>query len=166
MAKRAPIVIAATVVGATAVLLSKPLEPAGALASGTTGSGSTAGSTSSGATSSKATSGTYRGSAVETRFGTVQVQATIANGRLTQVTAVQLPDNDPRSSSISQGAEPSLKQEVLAKQGAKIDVISGATYTSNGYMASLQSALDKAGFTAPDGSKADLTMPEEGGFGH
>jgi uncharacterized protein with FMN-binding domain len=79
---------------------------------------------------------------------------------------VQLPDNDPRSSSISQGAEPSLKQEVLAKQGAKIDVISGATYTSNGYMASLQSALDKAGFTAPDGSKADLTMPEEGGFGH
>jgi uncharacterized protein with FMN-binding domain len=167
MAKRAPIVIAATVVGATAVLLSKPLEPAGALASGTTGSGSTAGSTSSGSSSSsKATSGTYRGSAVETRFGTVQVQATIANGRLTQVTAVQLPDNDPRSSSISQGAEPSLKQEVLAKQGAKIDVISGATYTSNGYMASLQSALDKAGFTAPDGSKAGLTMPEEGGFGH
>jgi uncharacterized protein with FMN-binding domain len=93
---------------------------------------------------------------------------TIAGGTITGVTAEQLPDNDPRSSSISQGAEPYLKQEVLSKQGAKVDVISGATYTSNGYMASLQSALDKAGYRAPDGSKASLTVPEEeqGGFGH
>jgi uncharacterized protein with FMN-binding domain len=97
----------------------------------------------------------------------VQVRATISGGTLTQVTALQLPDNDPRSSSISQGAEPYLRQEVLAKQGAKVDVISGATYTSGGYTASLQSALDKAGFTAPDGSKASTSAPsEQGGWGH
>lgn len=192
MAKRAPIVIAATAVGAIAVFLYKPLEPAGSLASGTTtggsgsvsnsstasgSSGSASASPSSGSSSSSsspsgsgssstAKDGTYTGNAVDTRFGAVQVQATIANGKLTAVGAVQLPNNDPRSSSISQGAEPYLKQEVLRKQGAKVDVVSGATYTSNGYMASLQSALDKAGYTAPDGSTASLTMPSEQGFGH
>jgi uncharacterized protein with FMN-binding domain len=180
MAKRAPIIIAATVVGAVAVLLYKPLEPAGTLASGIAGggSGSTSGGTSStsdgssssssgGGSSSTARNGTFTGTAVDTRFGAVQVQATIAGGKVTAVSAVQLPDGDPRSSSISQGAEPFLKQEVLAKQGAKVDVISGATYTSDGYMASLQSALDKAGYTAPDGSKASMTAPQEeqGGFG-
>src|SRR4051812_14305493 len=174
MAKRAPIVIAATVVGAVAVLLYKPLEPAGTLASGAAGGGSgspssdatSSGTTSSGS-SSTARNGTFTGTAVDTRFGAVQVQATIAEGRVTAVSAVQLPHGDPRSSSISQGAEPYLKQEVLAKQGAKVDVISGATYTSDGYMASLQSALDKAGYTAPDGSKASRTVPreEQGGFG-
>jgi uncharacterized protein with FMN-binding domain len=108
------------------------------------------------------------GSAVETRFGTVQVRATIASGRLAAVTAVQLPNGDPRSFSISRVAEPYLHQEVLTKQGAKVDVISGATYTSYGYMASLQSALDTAGYAAPDGSKAGLTVPDEqgGGFFH
>jgi uncharacterized protein with FMN-binding domain len=179
MAKRAPIVIAGTVVGAVAVLLYKPLEPAGTLASGAAGGSSGSGSTSGGGTSSGTTSsassgssstarnGTFTGTAVDTRFGAVQVQATIAGGKVTAVSAVQLPDGDPRSSSISQGAEPSLKQEVLAKQGAKVDVISGATYTSDGYMASLQSALDKAGYSAPDGSKASRTVPreEQGGFG-
>lgn len=178
MSKRAPIVLAATAVGAVAVLLYKPLEPAGALASGTVtgGSGSTsAGSASSGSSSSaaasgssaKAKDGTYTGSAIQTRFGTVQVQATISGGRITAVQALQLPNGDPRSSMISQGAEPYLKQEVLSKQTAKVDVVSGATYTSGGYTASLQSALDKAGFAAADGSKASTTPPQEqGGFGH
>jgi uncharacterized protein with FMN-binding domain len=185
MSKRAPIVLAATVVGATAVLLYKPMEPAGALASGASSSGAGAastGSTASGSSSSSSSSsgsssstssssaknGTYTGSAVETRFGTAQVKVTIAGGRITAVTAVQLPSNDPRSVSISQGAEPTLQQEVLTKQGASVDVVSGATYTSDGYMASLQSALDQAGYAAPDGSKASTTMPAEepGGFGH
>jgi uncharacterized protein with FMN-binding domain len=173
MAKRAPIVLAATAVGAVAVFLYKPLEPAGALASGattggaapaTSGSGSSASSSGS---SAKAKDGTYTGSAIQTRFGTVQVRATVVGGRLTAVRAVQLPNGDPRSSMISQGAEPLLEQEVLAKQGAKVDVISGATYTSDGYLASLQSALDKAGLPAPDGSRASTDPPQEqGGFGH
>jgi uncharacterized protein with FMN-binding domain len=174
MAKRAPIVITATAVGAIAVFLYKPLEPAGTIASGATSGGlrsSSSGSTSSApsgspgssgsSASSAAKDGTYTGDAVQTRFGTVQVQATVANGRITAVTAVQLPDNDPRSSAISQGAEPYLKQEALAQQSAKIDVISGATYTSEGYMSSLQSALDKAGYSAADGSKAGTTVPQE-----
>ena len=62
----------------------------------------------------------------------------------TDVTALQLPDGDPRSSQISQYAEPYLRQSVLQAQSAAIDMVSGATYTSQAYAQSLQSALDQA----------------------
>jgi uncharacterized protein with FMN-binding domain len=78
------------------------------------------------------------------RFGDVQVQLTINNGRITDVQALRLPFDRSRSAEISQYAGPILGQEVIAAQGANIDVVSGATYTSEGYAASVQAALDQA----------------------
>lgn len=87
--------------------------------------------------------GTATGDAVSFRFGTVQVEVTAENGVITGITALQLPDEDRRSLSISNEVEPILQSEALRAQSADIDVISGATYTSLAYAQSLQSALDR-----------------------
>lgn len=71
---------------------------------------------------------------------------TIANGKITDVTTLASPDNDGRSMMISQRAIPTLRSQALSAQSANIQGVSGATYTSEGYAASLQSALDKANF--------------------
>ncbi len=86
---------------------------------------------------------TYVGQAVDTRYGPVQVQITVADGKITQVQAVQMPGGDPRDDEITQFSAPQLAQEALAAQSAQIDVVSGATYTSDGYAQSLQSAIDQ-----------------------
>ena len=86
---------------------------------------------------------TYTGTAIQTRYGAVQVQVTISNGKITGVTTLQAPSGDPHSSSVSAAATPVLASEALAAQSAKIDTVSGATFTSQGYLASLQSALDQ-----------------------
>ena len=91
--------------------------------------------------------GTYDGSVVNTRFGTVQVQAVISGGQITDVVAVKLTDADRKSVQISQQVAPMLRSEVLTAQSAKVANISGGTYTTQGYLKSLQSALDAAGFT-------------------
>jgi uncharacterized protein with FMN-binding domain len=82
---------------------------------------------------------------VSTRWGSVQVAVTLESGQITDVQALQLPDGDRRSASISQRVEPVLRSQVLSAQGADIDGISGATYTSIAYARSLQAALDSAG---------------------
>ncbi len=105
----------------------------------------TGGSASAAAPASGGVSGTFTGTSVQTRFGPVQVQITVANGSITDVTALQLTDKDQRSVSISNRAAPVLRQEVLAAQSANVQGVSGATYTSDGYLSSLQSALDQAG---------------------
>ena len=88
--------------------------------------------------------GTITGPVVQTRFGSVQVQVTIAGGKITDVTALQLPSDRQRSAEISGIAGPMLQSEALAAQSAQIDLISGATYTSDAYAQSLQAALDQA----------------------
>ena len=90
--------------------------------------------------------GTFTGSTVQTRFGPVQVSVTIANGTITEVTALQLTNDGGRSVAISAQAAPILRSEVLSAQSAKVSNVSGATYTSKGYTTSLQAALDTAGF--------------------
>ena len=112
-------------------------------AGGTTGAGTSG--TENASSGSSAADGTYTGAAVSTRYGDVQVEVTVAGGKLTEVTALQLTDDDPRSSMISAQAAPVLRQEALTAQSAQIDTVSGATYTSDGYIQSLQSALDQAG---------------------
>jgi len=116
---------------------------------GTSGSGGSTGSTGSTGTGSTGTTSqgttTVDGPIVDTRYGAVQVEITVANGQLTAVTALQLPDQDRRSASISSRAEPILRSEALSAQSAAIDGVSGATYTSDGYEQSLQAALDNAG---------------------
>jgi len=88
--------------------------------------------------------GHYTGEDVSMRFGDVQVQVTIAGGRITDVQALQLPSDRARSAYISQVAGPMLHDEVLQAQSAEIDTLSGATYTSDAYAQSVQAALDQA----------------------
>ncbi|MCX5046878.1 MULTISPECIES: FMN-binding protein [unclassified Streptomyces] len=100
----------------------------------------------SGSASAGASTGTrtVTGDTVQTRWGPVQVRITLKNGKLTEVTAVAYPTDNPRDQEINSFALPRLRGEALQAQSATIDTVSGATYTSDGYRQSLQSALDSA----------------------
>ena len=87
---------------------------------------------------------TVTGDDEQNQFGDVQVQVTFAGGRITDVKALQMPYDRARSAFISQTVAPYLRDEALQAQSARIDLISGATYTSISYAQSLQSAIDKA----------------------
>ncbi|KIC69054.1 FMN-binding protein [Pseudarthrobacter phenanthrenivorans] len=115
-------------------------------ATGSSGSASSSGSSSSGSSSSSSSSasGTYKGNTVQTRFGPVQVQITVANGKITDVTALQLTNTDGKSIQISNRAAPLLRSKVLAAQSANVQTVSGATITSDAYLTSLQAAIDAA----------------------
>jgi uncharacterized protein with FMN-binding domain len=86
----------------------------------------------------------FAGGVAQTQYGDVQVRIVMTGNRLTGVTALHLTDSSSRSVSISAHAAPILRQEALAAGSAKIDTVSGASYTSQGYIQSLQSALDAA----------------------
>lgn len=112
-----------------------------------TSSGSTPAATSAGtstSTSASSPSGTFTGDAVSTRWGTVQVRITVENGKITASEAVQYPDDNPKDQQINAYAVPQLNSEVVSAQSASIDAVSGATVTSDGYVQSLQSAIDQA----------------------
>ena len=135
--RRAPVVIAATAAGLALVLgyhpQGRPLpsassSPPAATAPAPAGSGAARQLT---------------GADAPNQYGDVQVRVTAVGGRITQVSAVQLPNGDGRSQQISSFAGPQLAQEALKAQSAKIDGVSGATYTSDSYKTSLQSALDQ-----------------------
>ena len=87
---------------------------------------------------------TVDGPVVSTRFGPIQVEISVAGGHIADIVALQLPTSR-RSGQISRYAEPILRQEALTAQSAAIDLVSGATYTSDAYARSLQAALDQAG---------------------
>jgi uncharacterized protein with FMN-binding domain len=102
------------------------------------------GTTTSGAGTSASTgTKTVTGSAVDTQFGPVQVQVTVTNGKVTAATAVNYPQGNPRDAQINAYAVPALNDEAAQAGNANISIISGATYTSEGYIQSLQSALNK-----------------------
>ena len=160
--KRAPIVMLSTVAGTVGVLgfhahlpsVQAAASTTSSTAAATTAATATASASSTSSSSSSGVSGTATGTAVDTRYGPAQVKVTVKNGKITNVETVELQSNDPHSQMISSSAAPVLKQEVLSKQTADVDVVSGATYTSASYLQSLQSALDKLGYKAPDGSVA------------
>jgi uncharacterized protein with FMN-binding domain len=151
----------ATVSGVTALLALKPhTQTTVALpqtaASPTTPSAeasSPASASPSGSPSTKSTKGTkgttttktVTGDTIQTRYGPVQVQITLKAGKLSAVNVLQVPQDNPRDAEIAQYSVPVLTQEALAAQSASINSVSGATYTSQGYISSLQSALDKSG---------------------
>ncbi|MEV5844449.1 FMN-binding protein [Streptomyces sp. NPDC051985] len=122
--------------GPTVVTDSVAPAPAGSASAAPEASSSTGGSTGT---------KTVTGDTVQTRWGPVQVKVTIKSGKITDVTAVQYPTENPRDQQINSYAVPQLRSEALAAQSADIDTVSGATYTSDGYKQSLQSALDSAG---------------------
>ncbi|MEU8344818.1 FMN-binding protein [Spirillospora sp. NPDC048832] len=101
-------------------------------------------STPSGSGTAAATDGTYRGQSVDTRYGPVQVEITMSKGRLTAVRVLRAPSENGRDREIAAMALPRLTQEAVAAGSARIDAVSGATYTSEGYITSLQGALDRA----------------------
>ncbi len=148
--KRALIVGTGTVAGVAAVLA---LNPAGAstiaagLPSGAANrSAAAAGTSGSSSTSSGTTTAT--GSTVDVGYGTVQVQATLQGGRIVDIQALALPQNDGHSARISQQAFPMLVQQALAAQSSQVAGISGASYTSSGFAESLKAALLSVGHAA------------------
>jgi uncharacterized protein with FMN-binding domain len=129
-------------------------SPAAALGSPSPGTGGAAGSAGAAAPASTAAgtqaagpAKTVTGAAWPTIYGPVQVRVTVKAGKVTGVTAVEYPTGTPRDEQINAFAIPQLNSEALAAGSAKIDTVSGATYTSGGYVGSLQNALDKAGIS-------------------
>jgi uncharacterized protein with FMN-binding domain len=112
---------------------------------GTTDSGTSAAAGSTSAPSSSSAATTVTGAAASTKYGPVQVEITVANGTVTDVSVIDYPSNNGKDQQINARALPVLVQETLKAQSANIDMVSGATYTSDGYVQSLQSALDQAG---------------------
>ncbi|MFJ9930617.1 FMN-binding protein [Streptomyces misionensis] len=139
--RRIVLASAATVSGVVLLLSLKPHAGSGLVVGASTEAPQTGASAPA---SPGGVSKTVTGSTVQTRWGPVQVRATIEDGRLTDVTAVQYPTDNPRDQEINSYALPQLRREALAAQSARIDMVSGATYTSTGYRQSLQSALDQA----------------------
>ena len=131
---RAPIVLAATAAGTAALLSYHPHRARGTLVAAPAA-----------AKAAPAGGKTVSGAVEDTRYGPVQVRITVAGGKLSDVTSLQLPQNDPRSYQISSYAAPLLRQEALTSHSASIDAVSGATFTSEGFIASLQTALQSAG---------------------
>ena len=108
---------------------------------------------------------TLTGDAVSTRWGDVQVEVTLEGGDIVEVVALQLPESDRHTIAISEEVEPTLREEAIASDSASgLSVISGATYTSEAYAASLQSALDQADVAVADAPAAgapDATESED-----
>jgi uncharacterized protein with FMN-binding domain len=90
---------------------------------------------------------TYTGSTAGTRWGDVQVTITVTGGKITDVQVPVYPNGNGRDQEINAFALPTLTQETLQAQSADIQTVSGATVTSDGYLQSLQSALDAAGLS-------------------
>jgi uncharacterized protein with FMN-binding domain len=138
--------------GLTAVVLGLGIRagahPAGTAVAGAAPVGvvaSAAPSTGSATQAPSATrSSTVNGDAAQTRYGPVQVQISVQGKRIVAADAIVYPTQDRRDQEINSYAIPQLDDEVLQAQSASIDAVSGATFTSEGYLSSLQSALDQA----------------------
>lgn len=113
-------------------------------------SGSSSGSSSTTSGSGSATTptglkdGTFTGQAADTRYGAVQVAITVSGGQITDVSVPQYPNTERRDEEINAQAIPILVSETKSAQSAQVDMVSGATFTSDGYTQSLQSAIDQA----------------------
>jgi uncharacterized protein with FMN-binding domain len=164
--RRAVIVLGSTAAGLAALLSFKthsvaaadpaPSAPAPSAATPQAASSSTgsaaakasahpkAGTTSQASAATQAATRTLTGTVASTQYGPMQVQVTLAGPKITKVTVLQRTDDGSESDQIDATAIPTLTNETLAAQSAHIDAVSGASYTSSGYIQSLQSALDKA----------------------
>lgn len=88
--------------------------------------------------------GTYNGSVADAQWGNVQVQVVIQNGKITNVTFLQYPNERDRSIRINEYADPQLVNEAIQAQGANVDIVTGATDTSEAFIQSLTDALSQA----------------------
>lgn len=138
--RRTVVTVLATLAGLVLLLSLKPHHAAPPAAVAPQHTGPTPAPTSSGGTRS----GTVTGQVVHTKYGPVQVAAVLTDGRLTGVKVLQTPSDNGRDRQIAARAVPQLTKEAVAAHSAHIDAVSGASYTSEGYTQSLQSALDAA----------------------
>jgi uncharacterized protein with FMN-binding domain len=164
--RRAVLTLGGTIAGLAALLTFKthsnvpgavaadtPATPSpSASATGTAASPAATATRSAGAKPSASTGGegastaarTVTGAVANTQYGPMQVQLTLTGQKITKVAVLQQTDVGAESDQIDSMAIPTLTSETLAAQSARIDAVSGASYTSSGYIQSLQSALDKA----------------------
>jgi uncharacterized protein with FMN-binding domain len=170
--KRAPLfVFAGTVAGLAGILSFHTHPPASGLSAPPAAGKSATGNSAAGA-ANKSTSGSRSGSAnsrartsrkssrsgsgsassalqsatgstVQYGYGALAVKVTARGGRIVNVTVPYIQTDEPYSQQLASKAIPTLRSEVLAAQNANIQGVSGATYTSQAYAQSLQSALDK-----------------------
>jgi uncharacterized protein with FMN-binding domain len=164
--RRVILAIAGTVAGLVALLSFKshlPSVPSAAAAtSGSAGTSSSSGSSSSSSSSSSSTvpgefpqgslagklaagETAVNGKVANTAYGPVQIQLIMQNSKIVKVAVLQQPANTIRDIQIGEFAFPKLISETLTAQNAKVDAVSGASYTSAGYIKSLQSAVDNGG---------------------
>ena len=141
---RASLTTGGTVAGIVLMLFLKPHQAPKAVAVSVTQSGTPAPSATA-TTPASAGTRTVTGDTIDTKFGPVQVAVTVSGSKITKVEVLQVPSENHRDQEINSFAVPELIEETLTAQNAQIDVVSGATYTSDGYVSSLQSALDRAG---------------------
>jgi uncharacterized protein with FMN-binding domain len=159
--RRAILAVVSTIAGLVALLSFKSHVPAiaaatsgtGVSSGGTSGSGSGSSGTGSSSGGQGFTTGqqtglpagehTVTGNVADTMYGPVQIQLVVKDNKIVKVSVLQQPKNTVNDIQIGQFAFPRLIGETLTAQNAKIDSVSGATYTSGGYIASLQSAVDK-----------------------
>jgi uncharacterized protein with FMN-binding domain len=155
--RRVILAIVSTVVGLVLLLTFKTHSTSGAGSppaalgtpsaggvSGSGGSGGSGGGSDAGVGTGTAVAKTVTGSAANTIYGPVQVQIVVKGGKVTAAKAVEYPQDTPRDSQINAFAIPVLDREAVSVGSATIDMVSGATYTSQGYRTSLQNALDQA----------------------
>jgi FMN-binding domain len=157
--RRVILTIAGTIAGLVALLSFKSHVPTVPSASvSTTGGSSSTGGTSAPSSSAATVPGEFpmgslagtltsgetaiTGHVANTVYGPVQIQLVMRNGKIVKVAVLRQPMNTINDIRIGDFAFPKLIGETLATQTAKIDAVSGASYTSAGYIQSLQSALD------------------------
>jgi hypothetical protein len=152
--RRVILAIVSTVVGLVLLLTFKTHSTNGAgsppaaigtpSAGGASGASGSGGGSDAGGGTGTAGATTVTGAAASTIYGPVQVQIMVKGGKVTAAKAVEYPQDTPRDSQINSFAIPVLDREAASVGSAAIDMVSGATYTSRGYITSLQSALDQA----------------------
>ncbi|HEX3189782.1 MAG TPA: FMN-binding protein [Streptosporangiaceae bacterium] len=161
--RRAILAVTGTIAGLVALLSFKSHVPSAPVAATTGGTGGTSASStspsSSGGGQTEVVPGAFPqgsiarnlpagetsvdGKVANTSYGPVQIQLIKRNGKIVKVAVLMQPTNTLNDVQIGKFAFPKLISETLAAQDGKIDAVSGATYTSAGYIQSLQSALDK-----------------------
>jgi hypothetical protein len=157
--RRVILAVAGTIAGLVALLSFKSHVPSAPVAATTGGSGGTSSSSSSGGGQTEVVPGAFpqgsiarnlpagetavNGKMANTAYGPVQIQLIKRAGKIVKVAVLVQPTNTLHDVQIGEFAFPKLISETLAAQNGKIDAVSGATYTSAGYIQSLQSALDK-----------------------
>ncbi|MFC8518818.1 FMN-binding protein [Streptomyces sp. NPDC057257] len=162
--RRVVLATAATVSGVVLLLSLKPASDPGAQAAGAAPQQTAAAQESpqGGSSAAGAANGTVDGAVVQTEYGNVQVRLTVAGGKITKAEAIQAPKGGTSDQKTALSI-PKLTQETVAAQSAQIDSVSGATYTSNGYKQSLQSALDKMKASSTPSQSASSGSGSAGG---